>query len=947
MLRRRHVVLVAAVGVLTVSAIALIIGMATNGSSTSVGKRGPGDPEALENSAVQGPGEGPLGGYEAEKAAQLTYPANVIPLSVTAKAEATFEKIKKGSGHGSGSNGRGVWQQYGPESVALEPGVLAFSGATNATATRTPALLLGPTCVPGNCRLWAGASGGGVWRTDDALAATPKWRYLTRGIEQNSVGTLTADPTDASGNTIYLGTGEGNRCTSGCESGVGIYKTTDGGDHWRKLAGACVSNAVYPCVSPGVDSFLGRAINAIVIDPTNAAHIFVGSALGVRGLSHVIGNGGQVRLEPDANQPGVYESTDGGATFTEVWNGNDPASFGVTDVGLDPLDPKTVYASAFDAGLWRRSTALDGAASATDFRQVFAPRFAPSGGRDRVMFAPTVKNGKTRLYLTDGVNNTGGILGATAAEFWRTDNANQPAATLLASQAAGATEPPGDGNPYPATYNTWQRLTSKSTASPYFATDDFCTAQCWYDNDVITPTKPLLPDTVYVIGSFLYGELPCLTKGVGCGNNRSNGRGVLYSDTAGDPDATRNNRTFTDLTYDTQNEPASWCALPAFSPCLFAPNSIHPDQHELVVNPSNPMQIFEASDGGIIRTDGTFGDTSGQCTTIRQPLSAGSTLACQRLLSRIPNRIDRLNVGYGSTLQFENVAINPAKSCEVMGGTQDNGTWTNVGCDTETFTQTIYGDGGNAGYDGTNPTWRFNEFTSGFSDSNFRNGDPEKWVISSAPIVNSGEAVAFYWPQVGDPNPPAGAHPIFSGAQHVWRTWAFGAGTPGAIPQDKNPNIAFYEENCQEFTTSGADPRCGDYQPLGGPQGANQPGDLTGTVYGTDRATGSISWLARNGADHGTLWATTSAGRVFVTHNADATTPAGVIWHRIDNATSPTRFPSGIYPDPNDAGPRVRGEGRRGCSRLRRLHEPERRARNSGLPDAERERRPARERRGS
>jgi len=894
MVSRRHGALVAAVGVLAVAAIALIIGIATSGSSSSAGKRGAGDPEALENSAVQGPGEGPLGGNEAEKAAQLTYPANVIPLSVTAKAEATFEKIKKGSR--SAPNGNGVWQQYGPESVALQPGVLAFSGATNATASRTPALLLGPTCVPGNCRLWAGASGGGVWRTDDALAENQNWKYLTRSIEQNSVGTLTADPNDPTGNTIYLGTGEGNRCTSGCESGVGIYKTTDGGNHWQKLAGSCVDNSTYACVSPGVDAFLGRAINAIVIDPTDSSHIYVGSAQGVRGLSHVIGNGGQVRLEPDANQPGLYESHDGGATFTEVWNGNDNASFGVTDVALDPLDTSTVYAAAFDAGLWRR----DSGATATDFKLVFAPRFAPSGGRDRVMVAATVKNGKTRIYLTDGVNNGGGIVGATAAEFWRTDNANQPAATLLASQAPGLATPAGNGKPFPASYNGWQRLTSDSTASPYFPTVDFCTGQCWYDQDVITPTKPLMPDTVYVIGSFTYGEVPCLTKGVGCGNNRSNGRAVLYSDTAGDPDAANNNRTFTDLTYDMEDEPANWCALPALSPCLFAPNSIHPDQHELVVNPSNPTQIFEASDGGIIRTSGSFGSTSSQCTTIRQPLSAGSTLACQRLLSRIPTQIDRLNVGYGSTLQFENVAINPQNSCEVMGGTQDNGTWTNVGCGTETFTQTIYGDGGNAGYDGANPAWRFNQFTSGFSDSNFRNGDPEKWVITSAPIVNSGETTAFYWPQAADPNPVPGAHPIFSGSLHVWRTWAFGAGTPGAVPQDKNPNIAFYEANCPEFTTSGANASCGDYQPLGGPQGANQPGDLTGTVYGADRAGGSISWLARNGADHGTLWATTSAGRVFVTHNADASTPASVVWHRIDNATSPTRFPSGIYPDPDD-----------------------------------------------
>ena len=143
----------AAAGVLVVAVIAFALGVGTNGSGSTPSKRGAGDPEGLEHlSAVAGPGEGPLGGYEAEKAAQLTYPANVIPLAVSAKAEATFEKIKKASGgsaSASSSNGNGVWQQYGPESIAFEPGVLAFSGANNATATRTPALLIAPTCVPG------------------------------------------------------------------------------------------------------------------------------------------------------------------------------------------------------------------------------------------------------------------------------------------------------------------------------------------------------------------------------------------------------------------------------------------------------------------------------------------------------------------------------------------------------------------------------------------------------------------------------------------------------------------------------------------------------------------------------------------------------------------------------------------------------------------------------
>ena len=888
-----------------------------------------GDPDAVSRSTRTIPGEGPVGRYEAYKSAARTYPADVIPPSMVQNAKNTFLKIAK-QGDPTGNN---FWQSYGPLQNSIQPGVLSFSGATNTTASRDTALVVAPTCVPGNCRLWVGSAGGGVWRTDDALAADPSWTYLTGGIAQNSVGALTAAPSDPTGNTLYLGTGEANRCSSGCEAGVGIYKTTDGGNNWTKLADTCVSNATYSCVSPGTDAFLGRSVGKILVDPTNPNHIYAASARGVRGLSHVIGNGGTTRTPPGANSVGLYESTDGGNTFTEVWNGNG-STFGVRDAALDPLDPQTVYASAFDQGLWRRSASLDGSSTPYDFHQVFAPRFVPPQcgppggtcnflGTDRTMIAATVKNGKTRIYLTDGTAASSDSTSPFAAQFWRTDNANQSAAALLASETAGATEPPAT-TVGPQYYNGWQKLSSNTTTSPYYATINFCTGQCWYDQYVYTPAG--MPDTVYVIGSYLYGEQPCNTKGVGCGNGRSNGRAVLYSTTAGDPEpvtpsgSTATTRTFTDLTYDMQNTPASWCALGSAEfdfglvtapfQCLWAPNNIHPDQHAIVVNPSNPTQIFEGSDGGVIRTDGTFGDLSARCNSNERPrLGAASLNNCKRLLSRVPNLIKHTDRNL-DTLQFINVAINPSNPAEVQGGTQDNGTWSNnnpVG-DRNNWPQNIYGDGGNSGYDATNPTWRFNEFTSGASDSNFENGDPTKWVISSAPLVNSGEAFSFYWPQISDPNPPTGAHPIFSGGQHVWRTWSFGAGTPGAAPQDKTPNVAFYEANCQEFTVSFNDPKCGDYQPLGGPvvhntDGSVNPnvaGDLTGTFYGPDRTGGSMSWLARNKADHGTLWATTSAGRVFVTHSADASDPATVVWHRIDNATSPTRFPSSIYPDPSN-----------------------------------------------
>jgi hypothetical protein len=854
-------------------------------------------------------GEGRAAGFEAYMSAARTYPANTIPPAILARAKATFGRIAKRDARlRANLRARHVrtflsegpkWHLYGPRKAAVEPGVLAFSGATNVTASRTVALVADPDCSAHRCRVWAGTSGGGVWRTNNVVAADPRWTQVgPKALAQNSVGQLVLDPSDRKHDTLYLGTGEGNRCSSGCEAGVGIYKSRDGGEHWTKLADRCVSNATYSCVNPGKDAFLGRGINGIAIDPTNSRHIIVGSALAVRGLSHTIGNGGTTRLEPGANEPGLYESTDGGQTFTEVWNGSIPGGFGITDVGLDPLNPAVVYASAFDAGAWRR----DAGAASTAFQQVFAPQF-PGGGIDRTMFALTTTGGHTRVYLTDGTANGNGPFDPLASNFWRTDMGDQSAASLLASQAAGSGEP-STANTFPATYTGWQKLTSQLTTSPFFATDDFCWAQCWYDEDVYTPVG--MPDTVYVIGAFQYGELPCNTKGVGCGNGRSNGRAVLYSNTAGDPDGSRADlRTFSDLTNDARDTPAPWCAFAPYfaNGCLRAPNGIHPDQHEIIVNPGNPTQIIESNDGGVIRTSGSFADISSQCDDPLRPApGTGSYATCKRLLSRVPTALDHIDNRLSSTLQFINVAINPALPCEVMGGTQDNGTWSNNnGCSRDVFNQIVYGDGGNAVYDATEPTWRANEFTGGFGDSNFRNGDPERWVITTAPLVNSGEPFAFYWPQIGDPNPQPGTHPIYNGGQHVWRTWAFGAGTPGAVPQDTTPDIAFYEANCPEFVTPGNDPHCGDYQPLG-PAGLNTAGDLTGTFYGADRTGGSMSFMARSGADHGTMWALTSAGRVFVSHDVNATDPAAVTWHRIDNPTSPTRFPSGVTIDPANSG---------------------------------------------
>ena len=129
-------------------------------------------------------------------------------------------------------------------------------------------------------------------------------------------------------------------------------------------------------------------------------------------------------------------------------------------------------------------------------------------------------------------------------------------------------------------------------------------------------------------------------------------------------------RTFTDLSYDAQDTAAPWCAYEPYGLpfCRRAPDGIHPDQHAIVINPGNPTQIFEGSDGGVISTSGTFADISSQCddvgrngTTAAGTVLGGDNIACKRLLSRVPVELDHINRSLSSTLQFINVAINPAR----------------------------------------------------------------------------------------------------------------------------------------------------------------------------------------------------------------------------------------------------------------------------------------------
>jgi hypothetical protein len=313
-----------------------------------------------------------------------------------------------------------------------------------------------------------------------------------------------------------------------------------------------------------------------------------------------------------------------------------------------------------------------------------------------------------------------------------------------------------------------------------------------------------------------------------------------------------------------------------------AANGQHPDSHAIVEIPGTNSAIF-GGDGGLTRSSGAFADISSQCAT--RGLSGGDLALCQQLLSAVPTFLYNLNKGL-STIQFQSLSVAADNPKHLQGGNQDNGTFETYGSSV-VWPQIIYGDGGQSGFDVGNSAHRFNTFFANYTDANFQNGDPSKWVVISGPLFQ--DSSLFYKPIIAD---PVVAGTIFVGLRGIWRT------------QDWGGNQAFLEAHCPEFTTSGADPNCGDFVILGGPIGPASPSRLTGTFYGADRTLGNVAAVERAPSDTGTLWAATTTGRVFISKNADNATSSSVTYTRLDTLPSatadPGRFVSGIFIDPSN-----------------------------------------------
>src|SRR5262245_55265844 len=155
-----------------------------------------------------------------------------------------------------------------------------------------------------------GAVGGGLWKTVDGGLS---WNPVTDGqIKSSSVGAVAVS--DSNPDVVYIGMGES--CIRGnIMPGDGVYKSTDAGRTWSKI-GFTKSDA----------------ISKIRIHPTNHDIVYVASF----GL-----------YSGPSDERGVFKSVDGGKTWKRVLFRD--TKTGAVDLAIDKKNPNVIYASLWEA----------------------------------------------------------------------------------------------------------------------------------------------------------------------------------------------------------------------------------------------------------------------------------------------------------------------------------------------------------------------------------------------------------------------------------------------------------------------------------------------------------------------------------------------------------------------------------------------------------------------
>lgn len=176
---------------------------------------------------------------------------------------------------------------------------------------RTRVLLFDPNDATKK-KVYAGSATGGLWVINDITSSTATWSRVTTLPGNINVSCITVDPNNS--NIWYIGTGE--QYTFGDAVGNGVYKTTDGGLTWSKIA----VNFSGSNFSFNASTFFVAGIyyihDIIARNNAGATELFIGVG------AHAYKDSSTPRDYNGMEQTGIYKSTNGGTTWSRIQSAN-------------------------------------------------------------------------------------------------------------------------------------------------------------------------------------------------------------------------------------------------------------------------------------------------------------------------------------------------------------------------------------------------------------------------------------------------------------------------------------------------------------------------------------------------------------------------------------------------------------------------------------------------
>jgi photosystem II stability/assembly factor-like uncharacterized protein len=266
-------------------------------------------------------------------------------------------------------------QSNGP--VRVDSQTISGLGARNIGSAQMSGRIAAIDAVQEGNRLtvYIGSASGGVWKSVNG-GTTYKPVFDKQDVQ--SIGAITIDPKNPK--TIWVGTGEAWTRNS-TSVGDGVYKSTDGGDNWTNvglkdseriakiLVDPSSTDTVYVCapgklwsdseergvykttdggktwtkILKGANASTGCSM--ISMDSQNPRTIYAGM-WDFRRKGWTFRSGGENETAPSGS--GLFKSTDGGATWTELdantAKGLPPKPWGRVAVAVAPSKPNVVYA---------------------------------------------------------------------------------------------------------------------------------------------------------------------------------------------------------------------------------------------------------------------------------------------------------------------------------------------------------------------------------------------------------------------------------------------------------------------------------------------------------------------------------------------------------------------------------------------------------------------------